>query len=46
MSEEEKKEEWDEVVPEKKEEKEKVEYEVEGEENEKIKNTSSTKEKE
>jgi len=32
MSEEEKKEEWDEVVPEKKEEKEKVEYEVEGEE--------------
>ena len=46
MSEEEKKEEWDEVVPEKKEEKEKVEYEVEGEENEKIKTTSSTKEKE
>ena len=32
MSKEKKKEEWDEVVPEKKEEKEKVEYEVEGEE--------------
>ena len=43
MSEEDKKEEWDEIVPEKKEEKEKVEYEVEGEENEKVE-TDSTKE--
>ena len=34
MSKEKKKEEWDEVVPEKKEEKEKVEYEVEGEQKE------------
>ena len=39
MSEEEKKEEWNEVVPEK-EEKEKVEYEVEGEEDEKVETPS------
>jgi len=46
MSEEDKKEEWDEIVPEKKEEKEKVEYEVEGEENEKVETDSTIEAKE
>ena len=45
MSEEEKKEEWNEVVPEK-EEKEKVEYEVEGEEDEKVETPSPIEAKE
>ena len=45
MSKEKKKEEWDEVVPEK-EEKEKVEYEVEGEEYEKVETPSPIEAKE